>query len=173
MKIRDCVLGIYPDNVNTDWIVPTRLVTEVTPEKLAQIVMKGIDESFHEKLAKGKILVAGRNFGYGSSREYAATALKAAGVRAVVAKSFARIFFRNAMNVGLPILECEQAGTLGVGDEVEIDLARGEVLNLTSGTVLRAAPLPEFLVQWMTDGGMINYLRKQQSSAQQGGQKSV
>jgi 3-isopropylmalate/(R)-2-methylmalate dehydratase small subunit len=167
------VLGIYPDNVNTDWIVPTRLVTEITPEKLAQIVMKGIDESFHEKLEKGKVLVAGRNFGYGSSREYAPTALKAAGVRAVIAKSFARIFFRNAMNVGLPIVECEEAGTLQAGDEVEIDLAQGEVRNITGGVTLRSAPLPEFLVEWMNNGGMINYLRKQQSSAGQGGAQKI
>ena len=164
MKIRERVLGIYPDNVNTDWIVPTRLVTEITPEKLAAIAMKGIDESFHQKLERGKILVAGRNFGYGSSREYAPTALKAAGVRAVIAKSFARIFFRNAINIGLPIVECEEAGTIRDGDEVEIDLARGEVRDLTSGTTLHSAPLPDFLIEWMSDGGMVNYLKKQKSS---------
>lgn len=165
MKIRDRVLGIFQDNVNTDWIVPMRLVTEITPEKLASIVMKGIDDSFHEKLAKGKILVAGRNFGYGSSREYAPTALKAAGVRAVIAQSFARIFFRNAINIGLPIIECDEAGTIHDGDEMEIDLAKGEVRNLTSGEILHAAPLPDFLVEWMSDGGMINYLKKQQVKA--------
>ena len=165
MKIRDRVLGVYPDNVNTDWIVPTRLVTEITPEKLAAIVMKGIDESFHEKLLKGKILVAGRNFGYGSSREYAPTALKAAGVKAVIAQSFARIFFRNAINIGLPIVECDEAGTIHDGDEVDIDLARGELRNLTSGETHHSAPLPDFLVAWMNDGGMINYLKKQKVKA--------
>ena len=107
MKIRDRVLEVYPDNISTDRIVPTRLVTDVTPEKLAVIAMKDVDEQFHEKLKNGKIIVAGKNFGYASSREYAPLALKAAGVKAVIAKSFARIFFRNSINIGLPILECD------------------------------------------------------------------
>jgi len=160
MKIRDRVLEVYPDNISTDRIVPTRLVTEVTPEKLAPIAMKDVDEQFHEKLDKGKIMVAGRNFGYASSREYAPLALKAAGVKAVIARSFARIFFRNSINIGLPILECEEADRIKVHDEVEIDLKTGEITDLTRQFTLRFAPLPDFLLEWMTEGGMVNYLEK-------------
>lgn len=164
MKIRDYVLEVYPDNINTDWIVPTRLVTEVTPEKLAAIAMKGVDKEFHKKLAKGKIMVAGRNFGYASSREYAPVALKAAGVKAVIAKSFARIFFRNAINIGLPILECEEANKIEVNDEVEIDLKKGEIVDITNGAVIHSAPLPDFLVQWMSEDGMVGFLKKHKES---------
>jgi 3-isopropylmalate/(R)-2-methylmalate dehydratase small subunit len=160
MKIRDRVLEVYADNISTDRIVPTRLVTEVTPEKLALVAMKDVDEHFHEKLKKGKILVAGRNFGYASSREYAPLALKAAGVRAIIAKSFARIFFRNAINIGLPILECDGADQINVNDEVEIDLEKGEIADLTTKLTFHFAPLPGFLVQWMTEGGMVAYLEK-------------
>ncbi|MEI9474983.1 MAG: 3-isopropylmalate dehydratase small subunit [Deltaproteobacteria bacterium] len=160
MKIRDRVFEVYSDNISTDRIVPTRLVTEVTPEKLAPIAMKDVDEKFHEKLDKGKIMVAGRNFGYASSREYAPLALKAAGVKAVIARSFARIFFRNSINIGLPILECEEADRIKVHDEVEIDLKTGEITDLTRQFTLRFAPLPDFLLEWMTEGGMVNYLEK-------------
>ncbi len=160
MKIKDRVLEVYPDNISTDRIVPMRLVTEVTPEKLAPIAMKDVDEHFHEKLGKGKVVVAGRNFGYASSREYAPLALKAAGVKAVIAKSFARIFFRNSINIGLPILECEDAEKIKVGDEVEIDLKAGTISDLTSQSGFRFAPLPDFLVEWMTEGGMVKYLEK-------------
>jgi 3-isopropylmalate/(R)-2-methylmalate dehydratase small subunit len=160
MKIRDRVMEIYPDNISTDRIVPMRLVTEVTPERLAPIAMKDVDERFHEKLEKGKIVVAGRNFGYASSREYAPLALRAAGVKAVIAKSFARIFFRNSINIGLPILECEDADKIKVGDEVEIDLKTGTISDLTHQFTLGFAPLPDFLVEWMTEGGMVKYLEK-------------
>jgi 3-isopropylmalate/(R)-2-methylmalate dehydratase small subunit len=160
MKIRDRVLEVYSDNISTDRIVPTRLVTEVTPEKLAPIAMKDVDEKFHEKLDKGKIMVAGRNFGYASSREYAPLALKAAGVKAVIARSFARIFFRNSINIGLPILECDEADKIKAGDDVEIDLEKGDIVNLTRQFTLHFAPLPDFLVEWMTEGGMVSYLEK-------------
>lgn len=160
MKIRDRVLEVYSDNISTDRIVPTRLVNEITPEKLALIAMKDVDEHFHEKLGNGKILVAGRNFGYASSREYAPLALKTAGVKAIIAKSFARIFFRNSINIGLPILECEEADKIKVNDEVEIDLEKGEIVDLTNNFTLNFAPLPDFLLQWMTEGGMVEYLEK-------------
>jgi 3-isopropylmalate/(R)-2-methylmalate dehydratase small subunit len=160
MKIRDRVLGEYPDNITTDRIVPIRYVTEVTAEKLAVVAMKDVDEHFHEKLEKGKILVAGRNFGYGSSREYAPIALKAAGVKAIIAKSFARIFFRNSINVGLPILECAEADKLSTGDEVEIDLETGLITDLTTKGVFETSPLPQFLIAWIVEGGMLNYLER-------------
>jgi len=160
MKIRDRVLEVYPDNISTDRIVPTRLVTDVTPEKLAVIAMKDVDEQFHEKLKNGKIIVAGKNFGYASSREYAPLALKAAGVKAVIAKSFARIFFRNSINIGLPILECDGADKIKVNDEVEIDLAKGEITDVTTNKKFTFAALPDFLLEWMTEGGMVEYLEK-------------
>lgn len=160
MKIKDRVLGVYPDNITTDRIVPIRYVTEVTEEKLAAVAMKDVDEHFHEKLEKGKILVAGTNFGYGSSREYAPISLKAAGVRAIIAKSFARIFFRNSINIGLPILECAKASEFTTGDEVEIDLETGLITNLTGKGVFETTPLPRFLIEWIVEGGMLNYLEK-------------
>lgn len=151
---------VYGDNVDTDVIIPARYLTTSEPEKLAPHCMEDIDASFVGAVAAGDIIVAGGNYGCGSSREHAPIAIKACGVSCIVAGSFARIFYRNAINIGLPILECPEAvsGT-SKGDRIEIDLASGRIENKTNGKVFSAKPIPAFLQDLFEQGGLVPYVR--------------
>lgn len=149
----------YGDNINTDLISPPQYLEKPLAE-IARHAMEGIDEGFAARVRPGDVLVAGANFGPGSSRETAPIALKMAGVGAVVAKFFARIFYRNAINIGLPVLECREAGRIGDGDELEVDLGAGTITDKTTGEVFRAAPLSAPVMDILSSGGLIPYLEK-------------
>lgn len=150
----------FGDNVSTDLIAPGRLFHLRTnlPE-LAKHVMEDADHEFANKVEKGDIIVAGKNFGCGSSREHAAAIIKIAGVGAVLAESFARIFYRNAANVGLPVLEVDTA-SIKQDDEIEVDLRKGVVVNKTKGIELKVKPLPKVMVNILDDGGLIEHIKK-------------
>jgi len=149
----------YGDNINTDLIFPGIYMTLTKPEDLARHALAGLDPTFPEKIKSYGILVAGRNFGCGSSREHAPAALKYAGTRCVLAESFARIFFRNSVNIGLPILYCKGiAAKVKEGDSLTVDLEKGIVTNRSSGEILQSRPLPEFLLNIFQYGGLIEYL---------------
>lgn len=150
----------FGNNVDTDQIIPARYLTTADPGELAKHVMEDADLAFQSKVKPGDIIVAGENFGCGSSREHAAIAIKAAGVSAVIAKSFARIFYRNAINIGLPILESKEAAeNISKGDKVEINLASGSIKNLKTGKTFKAAAFPEFMRELIKAGGLINYVK--------------
>ena len=150
----------FGNNIDTDLIIPARYLNTSDPVELAQYAMMDADSEWADKMSKGDFIVAGDNFGCGSSREHAPIALKAAGVAAIIAKSFARIFYRNAINIGLPILESpEAAEEIKEGDELEVDLAAGEIKNLTAGRTYQAQPFPEFMRKIIDQGGLINYLK--------------
>ena len=150
----------YGDNVDTDVIIPARHLNTSDPEELAAHCMEDIDPAFAGKVQSGDILVAGRNFGCGSSREHAPIAIKASGISCVVAESFARIFYRNALNIGLPILECPDAAkAISDGDEVLVELATGEIADLTTGQRFRAEPFPPFMMDLVAAGGLAAYLK--------------
>jgi 3-isopropylmalate dehydratase small subunit len=152
---------LFGDHINTDLIIPGRYLDDYSPENLVKHVMEAADPSFAKQVAKGDIIVAGRNFGCGSSREQAPLALKLAGVSGVIAVSFARIFFRNAVNVGLPVIICPQAHVLlRHGEDVEVDLDRGLVRSVLTGKELRFEPLPKFLVEILDNGGLVPYVRE-------------
>lgn len=154
----------YGDNVDTDVIIPARYLVTSEPRELAKHCMEDIDASFARKVAAGDILVAGRNFGCGSSREHAPLAIKGCGVPCVIAESFARIFYRNAINIGLPMLEIgDQVKDIHAGDELEIDLAAGRIHNVTTGDIFQAEPLPEFIQKIVTAGGLIEYIKEAES----------
>jgi len=151
----------YGDNVDTDAIIPARYLNESSAAALAQHCMEDIDPEFAKAVRQGDIIVAGENFGCGSSREHAPLSIKGAGVSCVIAASFARIFYRNAINIGLPILESPQAAAeTEAGHVLEVDLERGEVRNLTTGRSYRAAPYPGFMLEIITAGGLIPYTRR-------------
>jgi len=151
----------YGDNVNTDEIIPARYLDTTDSKELAKHCMEGLDGSFLGRVKDCKILVAGRNFGCGSSREHAPLALKEARVSCIIASSFARIFFRNAINLGLPILECEQVVTnTEEGDEVQIDTVRGNIKNLTKEKSYSLVPFPPFLQQLINKGGLEKYVKE-------------
>ncbi len=151
----------YGDNIDTDVIIPARYLNMSLPEELAQHCMEDIDPTFAGNVQPGDIIVAGDNFGCGSSREHAPLAIKGAGVACVVAKSFARIFYRNAINVGLPILECAEAvAETEKGDRLTIDLAAGTIANARTGKIYHTAPLPEFVMQIVAAGGLVPYTRE-------------
>lgn len=149
----------YGDNINTDLISPPQYL-EKSLEVIAQHAMEGIDETFTKRLAPNGILVAGENFGPGSSRETAPIALKMAGVGAVIAKFFARIFFRNAINIGLPVLECADIDKISESDELEINLLTGQISNKTTGETYQASPLSEPVMDVLSAGGLIPFLEK-------------
>ncbi len=152
---------VYGDNVNTDVIIPARYLTSSDADELARHCMEDIDPEFAAKLKPGDVIVAGENFGCGSSREHAPVAIKAAGISAVIAGTFARIFFRNAINIGLPALACpEAAGDIEDGDEVAVDLASGRIENVTRGRSYQAEPFPAFLREIVEAGGLVPYTRK-------------
>lgn len=146
----------YGDNVDTDVIIPARYLNTSEPAELAKHCMEDLDADFSKKLQKGDLMIAGENFGCGSSREHAPIAILASGVSVVIAKSFARIFYRNAINIGLPIIECpEAAEEIREGDEVEADLDQGMIKNLTTGKTYQTAPFPEFIQKIITAGGLV------------------
>ncbi len=148
-------------NIDTDLIIPARYLNTTDPAELAAHCMEDADSDFARRVSPGDIVVAGKNFGCGSSREHAPIALKGAGVGCVIAASFARIFYRNAINIGLPILESsEAAAALEEGDLVAVDLASGMIKNLSRGGVYQAAPFPPFMQEIMRAGGLINYVRE-------------
>lgn len=149
----------YGKNVDTDGIIPARHLVTTDPDELAGHCLEDVDPSFVQRVRRGDVIVAEENFGCGSSREAAPVAIKAAGVGAVVASSFARIFYRNAINVGLPIFESAEAvAGIEEGDEVEVDAGAGILRNLTKGTSFGVAPFPEFLQQIIAKGGLLEYV---------------
>ena len=151
----------FGDDVNTDLIIPGKYLELTEPREMARHAMEGIDPTFHERVGVGDIVVAGRNFGCGSSREHAPLALKYAGVGAVIAESYARIFYRNAINIGLPALECPGvADAVDDEDVLEIDLNSGIIKVAGKEVRLRFTPLPEFMVGVLNEGGLTAYLRK-------------
>ena len=151
---------VYGDNVDTDVIIPARYLTTIDPDELAPHALEDLDPSFAARVRPGDVIVAGRNFGCGSSREHAPVALKGTGIAAVVAASFARIFFRNAINTGLPIVVCpEAAAAISDGDEVTVDVSSGTVVDETSGRSFKGEPLPGFVMEIVRAGGLIPYVR--------------
>ena len=155
----------YGADVNTDVIIPARYLNIYDPAELAKHCMEDIDEDFLKRVEQGDIVVATTNFGCGSSREHAPMALKAAGISCVIAKSFARIFFRNAINIGLPLLESDEAvDNTEAGDVVEVDLSKGEIKNVTKNLTFTASPYPDFMAEIISSGGLIEYTKKRLTS---------
>ena len=150
----------YGDNVDTDVIIPARHLNNPDPKALASHCMEDIDAAFASTVEEGDIMVGGANFGCGSSREHAPLAIKASGIKCVIAKSFARIFYRNAINIGMPILECPEAvDDIGAGDTVSVDFATGRIVNETSGASWQAAPFPAFIDGIIQSGGLLKSLK--------------
>jgi len=149
----------YGANVDTDAIIPARYLNVSTPEELARHCMEDVDPEFAQKVQPGDIIVATTNFGCGSSREHAPLALKGTGVSCVVATTFARIFYRNAINIGLPILECPAAEEIEAGQTLEVELETGRIYNLDTGQTFQAEPYPEFMMGIIRAGGLIEYTR--------------
>lgn len=151
----------YGDNIDTDVIIPARYLNTSDPEELAKYCMEDLDADFLKKLKKGDMVVAGRNFGCGSSREHAPIAIKAAGVSCVIAKSFARIFYRNAINIGFPILECEAAvNDAESGHQLEVDFTSGTIKNLTLNKTYTAQGFPAFMIKIMENDGLVNCVKE-------------
>ena len=150
----------YGDNVDTDVIIPARYLNAPSPEELAKHCMEDIDASFATTVKPGDIMVGGANFGCGSSREHAPISIRACGVRCVIAASFARIFYRNAINIGFPILECpEAAAAIGNGDTVSVDFATGKIIDNTTGETFQAVALPPFIEKIVEHNGLLPYLK--------------
>lgn len=150
----------YSDNVDTDVIIPARYLNTPDAKELALHCMEDIDKTFVQKVEKGDVIVAGWNFGCGSSREHAPLVIKTCGTGCVIAKSFARIFYRNAINIGLPILECELAAEeIKAGDKIEVDFDTGVINNLSTGKIYQAQPFPEFIQNIIKKGGLLPSLR--------------
>jgi 3-isopropylmalate/(R)-2-methylmalate dehydratase small subunit len=151
----------YGENVDTDVIIPARRLVTSDPSELAKYCMEDIDSGFASVVRTGDIIVAGKNFGCGSSREHAPVAIKASGVACVIAPTFARIFYRNAFNTGLPILESEEAADkIEEGDEVEVDFSAGLIRNITKGESYTAEPFPPFISQLIECGGLVEYVKQ-------------
>jgi 3-isopropylmalate/(R)-2-methylmalate dehydratase small subunit len=160
MKLRGKVHK-YGADVNTDVIIPARYLNVFDPAELAQHCMEDLDPDFLKTVKPGDIIVAGSNFGCGSSREHAPLAIKAAGISCVIARSFARIFYRNALEPGLPILECEEAADkTQSGDILEVELSTGEIKNITRGLTFKAKPFPDFMLELIEAGGLIEYTKR-------------
>ena len=158
MKFEGTVLK-YGDNVDTDVIIPARHLNTADHKELASHCMEDIDKEFVNKVKQGDIMVGGENFGCGSSREHAPIAIKASGIDCVIAKTFARIFYRNAINIGLPILECPEASEkIEAGDEVSINFDTGVITNETKGETYQALPFPDFIKDIMAKGGLMKSL---------------
>lgn len=151
----------YGDNVDTDVIIPARYLNSSDPKELAVHCMEDIDKEFVSKVQQGDLIVADKNFGCGSSREHAPIAIKASGVSCVIAETFARIFYRNAINIGLPIIECPEAAQgIENGDEVEVDFDSGVITNKTKGTAFQGQAFPEFMQKIIQAEGLINYINQ-------------
>ena len=152
----------YGDNVDTDVIIPARYLNTSDPKELASHCMEDIDKEFVKKVQPGDIIVADKNFGCGSSREHAPIAIKESGISCVIASTFARIFYRNAINIGLPILECDAAAKgIRAGDMVKVDFATGVIKNLTTGEQFQAQPFPEFMQKLIASGGLVDYIKNE------------
>ncbi|MCI9446517.1 MAG: 3-isopropylmalate dehydratase small subunit [Lachnospiraceae bacterium] len=153
----------YGDNVDTDVIIPARYLNSSDPKELAAHCMEDIDQGFVSKVKSGDLIVADKNFGCGSSREHAPIAIKAAGISCVIAETFARIFYRNAINIGLPIIECPEASRgIEAGDEVEVDFDSGIITNKTKGTSFNGQAFPEFMQKIIKSEGLINYINNKE-----------
>ena len=151
----------YGNNVDTDVIIPARYLNTSDPNELASHCMEDLDENFTARVQKGDVMVAGKNFGCGSSREHAPIAIKASGISCVIAETFARIFYRNSINIGLPIIECPEAAVdIKDGDNVEIDFDKGSINNLTTGKTYQGQPFPEFMQEIIAADGLIQYIKK-------------
>ena len=158
----------FGDNVDTDVIIPARYLNAPSPAELAQHCMEDIDAEFVKKVSKGDIMVGGANFGCGSSREHAPIAIQASGIECVIAASFARIFYRNAINIGFPILECpEAAASIKEGDQFSVDYATGIIVNETTGEKFQAAAFPEFVGNIIGKGGLLKYLKARQDAKEE------
>ena len=150
----------FGENMNTDEIIPGRYNITIDPDELAKNVFCEVKPEYARNVRPGDVIVGGQNFGCGSSREHAPIAIKGSGAKCVIAASFARIFFRNAINIGLPILECpEVAGDITEGDEIEVDLSTGNIFNHSNGCQYRARPLPKFVLKIADSGGIVNFLK--------------
>jgi len=153
---------IFSNNVNTDEIIPGRYNITTDEAELANHVFCEICPKFSKNVSKGDIIVAGLNFGCGSSREHAPIAIKGSGISCIIARSFARIFYRNAVNIGLPLLELNEADEINDGDELKVNIESGIVKNLTTGKVYRATTMPDFILEIVKQGGIVNYLKNSQ-----------
>ncbi len=161
MKAAHGTVFKYGDNVDTDVIIPARYLNSSDPKELAQHCMEDIDKAFVNQVKDGDILVAAKNFGCGSSREHAPIAIKAAGISCVIAETFARIFYRNAINIGLPIVECKEAAQeIEAGDEVEVDFDSGVITDKTKGTTYQGQAFPEFMQRIIDCEGLVNYINQ-------------
>ena len=161
MKAAQGTVFKYGDNVDTDVIIPARYLNSSDPKELATHCMEDIDKDFVKNVNQGDIIVANKNFGCGSSREHAPIAIKAAGVSCVIAETFARIFYRNAINIGLPIIECpEAAKAIQAGDEVKVDFDSGVITNVTTGESFQGQAFPEFMQKLIACGGLVNYINE-------------
>jgi 3-isopropylmalate/(R)-2-methylmalate dehydratase small subunit len=160
MKVTGPVIK-FGDNIDTDVILPGKYLVLVDPHELAKYALEGLDANFPEKAKKGVIIVGGKNFGCGSSREQAPLALKYSGVRCVIAETFARIFFRNSINIGLPVIECKGISiAVNNGDELTVDFQTGTIQNVSKGKNFQVAKLPSFILEILSDGGLIENLRR-------------
>lgn len=160
MKIKGTAIK-FGNNVDTDVILPGQFMTLVDPYELAKHALAGLDPAFPEKARKGVIIVGGKNFGCGSSREQAPLALMFSGVKCVLAESFARIFFRNAINIGLPVIECKSiTKAVETGDELAVDFEAGKIENISNGKKFQVEKLPPFIIEILADGGLIENLRR-------------
>lgn len=149
----------FGDDINTDEIIPAKYLVTTDAKELGAHCLEGIDAEFSKKISKGDIIVAGKNFGCGSSREHAPLSIKGCGISCIIAESFARIFFRNCINMGLPIFESKEAAHgIEIGDAIEVDAAKGEIKNLTKGEVYNAKPMPEFMQELIKAGGLVNWV---------------
>jgi 3-isopropylmalate/(R)-2-methylmalate dehydratase small subunit len=155
----------FGNNIDTDAIIPARYLNTSDPEELAKHVMEDADPDFPNKMQKGDMIVAEANFGCGSSREHAPIALKTAGIQAIIAKSFARIFYRNSFNIGLPIFESDEAvDKISAGDEIEVDADNGVIKNITKGEEYTAKPIPPFMQELIAAGGLVAWTKKRMAS---------
>ena len=160
MEIKGKVIK-YGDNIDTDVIIPARYLNTSDPLELAKHCMEDMDKTFASRVQKGDIMVGGKNFGCGSSREHAPIAIKASGISCIIAKTFARIFYRNAINIGLPILECpEAAEDANEGDQLAVDLSGGKITNISKDRVFTAVPFPGFMQEIMEADGLIEKLKR-------------
>ncbi|MDA8229060.1 MAG: 3-isopropylmalate dehydratase small subunit [Desulfitobacterium hafniense] len=156
----------FGNDIDTDVIIPARYLNQTTPEFLAAHCMEDADMAFAKEVQPGDVIIGGKNFGCGSSREHAPIAIKASMVKAVIAESYARIFYRNALNIGLPILECPEAVSgIAAGDEIQIDLETGKIDNLTQNTTFQARPFPPFMQELIKAGGLIPYVQRRKKDA--------
>lgn len=151
----------FGKDIDTDLIIAARYLNTSVPEELAKHVMEDADPEFVKKMSRGDVIVAGENFGCGSSREHAPIALKAAGIAAVIAPTFARIFYRNAFNMGLPIFELKESAEIAEGDEISVDMNNGTITNKTSDKVYNFIPIPSFMQELIDAGGLMNYAQNE------------